>query len=256
MTELVFLGTGTSRGVPMIGCDCPVCTSNDPRNKRTRASVLLRVGGRAVLIDASPELRLQCLSCGVERVDVVLLSHGHADHVFGIDDLVRFNILQGGPLPIYGSETTLAEVCTFFAYAFRPPHAGGYRPSFELHTIEGPFGAAGMDVIPLPALHGEVPVLGYRIGSVAYLTDVNRIPPATLGLMRGLDVLVLDALRARPHPTHFSIDEALAVVAELRPARAFFTHISHETDHETVSRGLPPGVALAYDGLSVQTPSA
>lgn len=251
MTEIVFLGTGTSRGIPVIGCDCPVCKSPDARNRRTRSSVLVRTARASVLIDVSPELRLQRLACNVRRVDAVLLTHDHADHLFGMDDLVRFNVLQGAAIPLYGSDAVLRHVRTTFGYAFREPHRGGYRPSFVLHAVDGRFDAAGQEVIALPAFHGDLPVLGYRIGALAYLTDVSRIPPETADRMRGLDVLVLDALRERPHPTHLSIDEALGVVADLRPRHAWFTHISHETDHETVSRRLPPGVALAHDGLVV-----
>jgi phosphoribosyl 1,2-cyclic phosphate phosphodiesterase len=219
-----------------------------------RSSALVRHRGRALLIDVSPEFRLQCLACGVERVDAVLLTHAHADHILGMDDLVRFNVLQGAAIPVHGAPESIAHVRSAFAYAFRPPHPGGYRPSFDLHPVDGPFNAAGLRVLPLPAHHGELPVLGYRIGPVAYLTDVSHIPPETLALLERLRILVLGALRPRPHPTHFSIDEALAAARTVGAEQTFLTHLSHETDHAAAGRGLPGNVALAWDGLRARCP--
>ncbi|HEY8418338.1 MAG TPA: MBL fold metallo-hydrolase [Limnochordales bacterium] len=250
--ELLFLGTGTSVGVPVIGCDCPVCTSPDPRNQRFRSSVLLRHRDVHILIDTAPELRQQALRYGLRRVDAVLLTHNHADHIFGFDDLRRFNHLQGRPIPVYGAPDTLENIRCIFSYAFRPAQPGGSKPEVELHPIDGVFQLGDLTFTPIPVLHGQMPVTGYRVGDVAYVTDVSHIPPASLELLRDLDVLVLGALRFRPHPTHMSIAEALEVIAELKPRRAFLTHLSHDVDYELTTRKLPPPVRLAYDGLRVQ----
>lgn len=252
--ELLFLGTGTSVGVPVIGCDCPVCTSPDPRNQRFRSSVLIRHKDAHVLIDTAPELRQQALRYGLRRVDAVLLTHTHADHIFGFDDLRRFNHLQGRPIPVYGTPETLENIRCIFSYAFRPAQPGGSKPEVELHTVNGTFRLGELTFTPVPVLHGRLPVNGYRVGRVAYVTDVSHIPDASRELLRDLDLLVLGALRFRPHPTHMSIDEALEVIADLKPRRAYLTHLSHDVDHELTNRKLPAPVQLAYDGLRVQAP--
>lgn len=249
--KLLFLGTGTSVGVPMVGCRCPVCLSDNPRNKRARASVVIRDGDATILIDTGPEFRVQALRFGIDRLDAVLYTHTHADHIFGFDDLRAFTMVYGTPVPIYGSPETLAELRRIFSYAFRAAHPGSSKPEVELHEIDGPFTVAGLTFTPITVWHGTIPVTGYRTGSLAYITDVSRIPPESMDLLKDLDVLVLGALRFRPHPTHMTIDEALAAVERLRPRRAYFTHISHEIDHDTVDRQLPPNVHLAYDGLEV-----
>lgn len=250
--KVLFLGTGTSVGVPMIACRCRVCLSGDPRNKRHRTSVLLRQGDAAVLIDSGPEFRVQALRFGIDRLDAVLYTHAHADHVMGFDDLRAFNMVYGRPVPVYGTPETLAELRRMFSYAFRPVQGGSSRPEVELHEIRGPFSAAGVDFTPVPVWHGDMPVTGFRTGGLAYVTDVSRIPPESMALLQGLEVLILGALRHRPHPTHMTIAEALAVVERLRPRRAYFTHISHEIDHDEVDRQLPPHVRLAYDGLEIE----
>jgi len=254
LVELLFLGTGTSVGVPMIGCDCPVCTSPDPRNQRSRSSLLIRHESAHVLIDTTPELRQQALRFGLRRVDAVLLTHTHADHIFGFDDLRRFNHLQGRPVPVYGTPETLDNIRTIFAYAFRPPQPGGSKPEVELHPVQGAFRLGRLTFTPVPVLHGRMTVTGYRVGRVAYVTDVSHIPPSSRELLRGLDVLILGALRFRPHPTHLSIEEALAVIDDLKPRRAYLTHLSHEVDHAAANGQLPPPVQLAYDGLRIQVP--
>lgn len=249
--KLLFLGTGTSVGVPMIGCRCRVCLSTDDRNKRSRSSVLVRDGRTSVVIDTTPDFRMQALRFGIERVDAVLYTHAHADHIFGFDDLRAYTMVHGTPVPVFGERGTLAELRRMFSYAFHSAHDGSSKPEVVLNEVDGPFVAAGLRFVPVRVWHGQIPVTGYRIGRLAYVTDVSRIPDESMDLLRDLDVLVLGALRFRPHPNHMTIDEALAVVDELKPRNAYFTHISHEVDHADVDRLLPPHVHLAYDGLEV-----
>lgn len=255
--ELLFLGTGTSAGVPMIGCRCEVCTSDDPRDRRTRCSVVISYAGRRVLVDTTPELRLQCVENGVDRVDALVFTHAHADHIMGLDDVRRFNTVVGGPLDVWADAATHATLQQCFAYAFREPDPEWkvYRPHLVPRRIDGPFELFGQRWTPIPMLHGRGPVLGFRVGNLAYCTDVSEVPAASLELLRGVDVLVLDALQHRKHPTHLTIDEALAVAAELRPRETWFTHMSHQVKHELVNATLPDGVRLAYDGLRIASPA-
>lgn len=256
--ELLFLGTGTSAGVPMIGCDCATCTSSDPRDNRTRCSVVISYaspGGVAtsVLIDTAPELRVQAIANNLRRVEALVFTHAHADHLMGLDDVRRFNSIRGGPLDVWADEATHATLNKVFTYAFREPDPDSalYRPHLVPRTIDGPFEIAGRTWTPILMIHGDMPVLGFRIGSVAYCTDVSEIPAASMRLLRGLEVLVLDALQFRKHPTHFTVEEALAVVGELKPRRTYFTHMSHGVLHARDEPKLPDGVHFAYDGLRV-----
>jgi len=246
--QVVVLGSGTSHGVPMIACDCPVCTSSDPRDKRTRPSILIRAGGAGLLVDTSPELRLQCLANDVRRVDAVLFTHHHIDHVAGLDDLRRFNWLQEGEIPCYGMADTLARLRQMFAYVFSESDYPSAIPRLSLHTITGPFEAAGVPVTPIPLLHGPTAVLGFRVGRFAYCTDVSEIPTDSWPLLRDVDVLILDALRRRPHPTHFNLEQAVDHASRIGAERTYFTHIAHELMHEATNRELPDGMALAHDG--------
>lgn len=255
-TRLTFLGSGTSHGIPVIGCPCPVCTSNDPRNQRYRPALLVEWHDRTILIDTPPELRLQLLRAHVSTLDALLYTHTHADHLFGLDDVRVFNGRTGVALPVYGTRQTLENLKRQFFYVFVEAPAAGGKPQLDLHEIDPvdrPFDVASLSVQPIPVMHGSTLVLGYRFGDVAYVTDTNAIPPASLNLLQGLDVLVLDALRDRPHPTHFSLGEALAVAEQLRPRRTYFTHICHDLDHESTNRRLPPNVQLAFDGLMVES---
>lgn len=255
--EVVFLGTGTSHGIPVIACDCWVCHSPDPRDRRDRAAILVRWRGRTILVDTPPELRHQLLRVRVRDLDAVLYTHTHADHLFGLDDVRVFSSRSGRPMPVHGTPETLANLRQQFFYAFTGPAVGGGVPQLELHPIEPadrPFEVAGLPVQPIPVLHGPTRVLGFRFANLAYVTDTNHIPDASLDLLRNLDVLILDALREQPHPTHFSLPEALEVVAHLRPRRAYFTHLCHELGHAETSRRLPVGVELAYDGLTIASP--
>lgn len=253
--EVLFLGTGTSHGVPMIACRCPVCTSDDPRDRRFRSSVAVRLAnGRVILIDAAPEFRLAAVAGGLDRVDAVLLTHAHADHLMGLDDLRRFNDVARAAIPCLGlpEDITIARRC--FAHADRPYRGDGW-PALEFGAIDGPRAMCGTTVTPVPLLHGRQKVLGFRIGDFAYCTDCSEIPPEGMAMLGGLDLLVLDGLRHTPHPTHFNIAGALAVIDALRPRRALLTHIAHEISHAKTSAELPPGVQLAWDGLRVTVPA-
>jgi phosphoribosyl 1,2-cyclic phosphate phosphodiesterase len=251
--RVTFLGTGTSHGVPAIGCRCATCLSDDPHDRRWRPSILIELaGGTTLLIDTSPDLRSQALAFANSRIDAILYTHAHADHLLGLDDIRRFNEMQGGPIPCYADRATLAELRRTFAYAFGPDGAGGGVPRVTLFAVEGPFSLGGAEIVPVPIMHGTQPILGFRIGSFAYLTDCSSIPAASWALLSGVRELALDALRKRPHPTHFSVAEALAVVDRLRPERTWLTHLCHDLPHQATSARLPAGVMLAYDGLRVE----
>jgi phosphoribosyl 1,2-cyclic phosphate phosphodiesterase len=209
--------------------------------------------GPAILVDTSTDLRQQALVSGVRRVDAILITHSHADHVMGMDEVRRFNVLKGGPIPVFAAPATARELKRIFQYVFEPPsQKGGGIPQIDLREIEGAFEIDGVRVQPIPLFHGTLPILGFRFGSVAYLTDASLIPDEAWPMLDGLDVLVLNALRHRPHPTHFSVAEAVAVTERLRPRRAFFTHVCHDLAHEATNRSLPGGVALAHDGLRLE----
>ena len=252
--QLVFLGTGTSVGVPLIGCGCPVCTSSNHRNNRTRCGVVLGLPEGNLLIDTPPELRIQLLREGIGLIHATAYTHDHADHFYGMDDLRLFPYYLGYPMPTYCEEPVEARLRMAFAYAFEPrahEYAGGV-PQLEIRRIGlAPFSVLGARVIPIRLEHGRFRVLGFRIGNVAYCTDTNRIPDESWPLLEGLDVLILDALRYKPHPTHFSLDEAVQVAERLRPRQTYLTHISHEMEHDAVNAALPPNIQLAYDGLKI-----
>ena len=254
--KVTFLGTGTSHGVPMIGCDCRTCTSTNPRDTRWRPSVYIETDdGQAVLVDAGPDLRAQALKFNVRRVDAIVFTHGHADHILGIDEVRRFNAIQKRPMACFGDQATLDDIERVFAYVFDPaaPKGGGI-PQLDLFTIAGPFCIGRQEIVPIPVFHGTRPILGFRFGRFAYLTDCSHIPDTSMPLLAGLDVLVLDALRDRPHPTHFTVDEAVRVARRTSPVarRTFFTHMCHDLAHDTTNARLPKGIELAYDGLVVE----
>lgn len=251
--EVLFLGTGTSHGVPMIGCDCAVCQSTDPRDSRLRPSLYLECDdGLRVLVDTTPDLRQQALRYNLRKVDAVLYTHSHADHILGLDEVRRYNHMTRTALPMYGDAATLADIRRMFSYVFAPNAArGGGVPDLRLNTIVGPFCLGRTEIRPLTVLHGGRPVLAFRIGGFAYLTDCNEIPEATMAQLQGLDVLVLDALRRKRHPTHFSIDQAVAVARRLGARQTLFTHCCHDLGHADTCASLPDGIALAYDGLRI-----
>lgn len=260
--KITVLGSGTSHGVPFIGCDCAVCTSTDPRDKRLRPSILIDLEPRAaspeprvryVLVDTGPDLRQQALTNRIARIDAVLFTHAHADHICGFDDIRRFNQMQQVPMTCFGSADTLGDLQKMFGYVFTPPkQQGGGLPKVRLFTLGGAFCLGQAEVVPVPVMHGVLPVLGFRIGTFAYLTDCNHIPDASWTLLDGVDTVILDALRRRPHSTHFNLEQALAVVSRLGAARAFFTHITHDLGHAETCASLPRGVELAYDGQVIE----
>lgn len=252
--ELLFLGTGTSAGIPMIGCNCAVCTSPDPRDRRTRPSVVISYGDCRVLVDTSPELRLQCVAQQVDRIDAVVFTHAHADHIMGLDDVRRFNALRGGPLEVFAEPATHAVLRQCFGYAFRAPDPAMkvFRPHLIPVDITGPFEIGGTTWTPIRLYHGEMPVLGFRIGRLAYCTDVNRIPEESMPLLEGLDVLVLDGLQWKTHMTHFSLTQAIEVARQVKPQRTWFTHIAHGVGHAQTNAELPENMQLAHDGLRVR----
>jgi phosphoribosyl 1,2-cyclic phosphate phosphodiesterase len=249
--RLEFLGTGTSVGVPAIGCRCAVCASKDPLNRRLRTSAVISIEDRRILIDASIDLRQQALRADLDRLDAVLLTHGHADHVFGLDDVRMYNYRQQRPVPVYGGARTIEDVRRTFWYVFSNPGDASSRPQLDLRPVEEPFEAGAARVVPIEVMHGTVPILGYRVGPLAYITDASAIPEGSLPLLAGLDVLVINALRRKPHPTHFTLDQALSAIARIAPRRAYLTHISHDLDHASLAAELPPGVVPAHDGLGV-----
>lgn len=245
-------------GVPTLTCHCRVCTSTDPHDNRLRPSVLLVHAGQTAVIDTTPDFRMQALRVGLQRLDAILFTHAHADHILGFDDIRPFNLRQKSALPVYASAETIVTLKRTFAYVFDEAPAVSAIPQVTLHTVDGPFDVIGLRMIPIPARHGDIGVLGFRFGSAAYLTDFSVLPETSKPLLAGLDDLVLDALRDVPHPMHQTVEQALELVRELKPRRAWFTHIAHELPHAETNRRLAdagfPNVALAYDGLHFEVP--
>jgi phosphoribosyl 1,2-cyclic phosphate phosphodiesterase len=240
----------------MMGCDCEVCRSTDPRNHRTRSSILVRVGGLSLLIDTATELRLQAIREGLDRVDAVLFTHDHADHLHGIDDLRTFCQKHRMLIPLYGDANTLETIRSRWPYMFQDPeftqrHLNVAR--LRLCPVDGPFEVGGVAILPIRIMHGEAEILGFRIGDFAYLTDCSEIPEASISQLCGLDTLVIDGLRPRPHRTHFSLGQACLAAARLRPRQTFLTHLTHNVDHAAVDMSLPAGIRLAYDGLCISS---
>ena len=261
--RVTVLGSGTSHGVPSIGCDCAVCRSSDPKDRRMRPSILIEIDAeapsrfagavRAILVDTSTDLRAQALAFDVRRVDAILFTHSHADHVFGLDDVRRYNQMQQGAIACYADAGTLASLRRMFAYVFEPPaQKGGGIPQLSLFQLAGPMTLGGVEIVPVPLFHGKLPVLGFRLGAFAYLTDCNRIPDESWPLLDGVRTVILDALRHRPHSTHFSVSEALAASRRLGAERTYFTHICHDLGLAETNAQLPAGGELAYDGLVLE----
>jgi phosphoribosyl 1,2-cyclic phosphate phosphodiesterase len=249
---LTVLGSGTSMGVPTIGCDCEVCNSNDPRDRRLRPSVLVEFDGRHVLIDTTPDFRKQALRAKLTKLDAILYTHAHADHILGLDDVRPLSFRHPSKLPLYGHERTMDQLRNIFRYIFDGDYKFGGLARVEAHHIDGPLDLFGATFQPVKVIHGDAEIHGYRFGSAAYLTDFSEIPEESMPLLRDLDILFLDALRRKPHPTHSTLEKSLGLVERLKPKRAFFTHISHDLPHEETNRSLPPNAQLAHDGLKLE----
>jgi len=247
--KITILGSGTSTGIPMVGCSCPVCTSSDPRDNRTRTSLMVEYDNHFILVDTSTDLRIQAVREKIPRIDAVLFTHAHADHVHGIDDLRGFHFIHRNIIPCYASGETMAELAAKFPYIFNGHPGYGYHQLLEPHEVDGPFDLFGLRVTPIPLMHGSMPSTGFRFGNVAYLTDCNHIPASSLPLLAGLDILIIDGLRRTPHPHHFNIPEAVRAAAIIAPGRTFITHLTHEISHREEAE-LPANVFYAYDGLS------
>src|SRR5689334_12487609 len=253
--RVTFLGTGTSVGVPMIGCTCEVCRSNDPRDKRLRTGLMIENDGQRLVVDVSADFRQQALREKMDRLDALFITHCHADHVFGLDDIRPFNF-RHGPIPLYASEVTWRGLRRVFSYIFERTHIGGGLPQLTPHTIDGEFAVCGLAVTPFDVIHGALPVTGFRFSDgqkdVAFITDCNVIPKESLAKLHGLDLLIIDALRFQPHSTHLHLDQTLGYIAELRPRHALLTHMGHDFKHSELARILPEGVEPAYDGLRLE----
>jgi len=250
---LTVLGSGTSMGVPTIGCSCAVCHSSDPHDRRTRPSVMISYDGRRVLIDTTPDFREQALRQKITHLDAVLYTHTHADHILGIDDLRPLTYRhRPGKMPLYATPHNCEFLRNMFRYIFEADYKFGGLPLVELVPIEGPFELFGALFEPVTVIHGETPILGFRVGSAAYFTDHSAVPPESLDKLRGLDILFLDALRHKPHPTHSTVEESLKIAAQVKAKRTFFTHICHDLPHEETNAALPPEVKLSYDGMELE----
>jgi phosphoribosyl 1,2-cyclic phosphate phosphodiesterase len=249
---ITFLGTGTSQGVPLINCDCPVCTSQDPRNKRLRSSVSVQTQNTTLLIDTTPDLRQQLLRYPISRLTAVLYTHAHADHIYGLDELRRFNYLQNERIPVYADQVTLKRLLLVFDYAFGNGKLNPGIPNLSAHSILNPFSINELPIIPIELLHGKLPMLGFRIGDFAYCTDVSQIPRDSYKKLKNLRLLVLDALRERTHPSHFSLSEAIEEAKKIAAEKTYFVHMSHNIDHEEHEKSLPSNINFAYDGLEIK----
>ena len=255
--RITVLGSGTSSGVPTIGCSCAVCLSSDPRDKRLRPSILVSSGGRNIVIDTTPDFRMQVLRAGVSRLDAILYTHSHADHILGLDDVRPFNYHQSATIPIYATPDTLTDIRRVFNYVFAEQDPRAAVPKVEVHELDGArFDVLGIDFLPIPVIHGRQTIYGFRFGQAAYLTDHSEVPESSQAMLRGLDVLFLDALRHRPHPTHSTLETSVALARRLGAKRTYFTHMCHDLPHAATEAGLPEGIHLAFDGLEIEVETA
>ncbi len=249
---LTVLGSGTSMGVPTIGCSCAVCHSSDPRDRRTRPSIMVEYGGRCILIDTTPDFREQAIRENITRIDAIIYTHAHADHILGLDDVRPLSFRSPEKIPLYAFDSTAEAVENVFRYIFEANYKYGGIARVEMKRINGSLDLFGASFEPVKVIHGDAEIYGFRFGAAAYVTDFSEIPPESMDRLRGLDILFLDALRHRPHPTHSSVANSLRLVEELKPRRAFFTHISHDLPHEATNQAFPEHVRLAHDGLKLE----
>jgi phosphoribosyl 1,2-cyclic phosphate phosphodiesterase len=250
--RVIILGCGTSTGVPIIGCRCLTCSSSNPRNKRTRTSIFVQTHGKNVLIDTAPDLRFQALSHNITRIDTVLYTHSHADHTHGIDELRTYNFVNKMVIPCYASPETVSNIKTNFRYIFDGSYAAGGKPQLEISPITEDFDFHGIRITPVEIHHAEWLIFGYRIGKMAYLTDCSGIPEKSMSKLKGLDLLIIDALRYTPHSAHFSVNQAIEATRRVEPRLAVLTHMGHEVEYEELSRQLPECVTPAYDGMEFE----
>jgi phosphoribosyl 1,2-cyclic phosphate phosphodiesterase len=250
--KITFLGTGTSLGIPIVGCDCTVCRSTDPRDKRLRTSVLIQAAGQNIVIDTGPDFRFQVLRAGLHRLDAVIFTHEHRDHIAGLDDIRPYNYRQGGTIPLYGNEEVIKRIKVEFDYIFKGDYPG--IPKVQIHRIDNtPFTIGSLSVIPIQVMHHTMPVFGFRLGDFTYITDANSIPDDEMKKIHGSRFLVINALQREDHPSHFTLDEALEIIGNVNPEKAFLIHMGHNMGlHQQLAGELPPNVFLAYDGLSVE----
>jgi phosphoribosyl 1,2-cyclic phosphate phosphodiesterase len=254
--KILFLGTGTSSGVPLIRCDCAVCKSADPRNRRRRTSLYIRGGGVHVVVDTPPDFREQALAYDLPRVDAVLFTHSHADHVFGLDDVRRFNTVQEEMIPAYGDPATIADLRRIFDYIGTAPQLGLYRPLIDFRSVAEPFAVGGLRITPLPVRHDGKPTFGYMVQEgerrIGYVPDCAGMDDGIVAALRGADVMILDALRHRPHRTHLTVEESVGLLRKIRAERSYLVHLAHDLDHVATEAALPPNIRLSYDGLELE----
>ncbi|MGB7291866.1 MAG: MBL fold metallo-hydrolase [Thermodesulfobacteriota bacterium] len=244
-----MLGCATSTGVPIIGCGCSVCRSDNPKNKRTRCSLFIETRGKKILIDTSPDLRIQAFRHNITRIDAVLYTHSHADHTHGIDELRTYNFMNKMVIPCYGDPQTVSNIMSNFKYIFDGSFPPGGKPKLSITAVDGDFDIKGVRIIPIDILHADWSILGYRIGNMAYLTDCSGIPESSVERLNGLELLIIDALRYKPHPAHLGVDQAIQVIREIRPRIAVLTHMGHELDYEKLSKELPENIEPGHDGM-------
>lgn len=254
--KITFLGTGTSVGIPIIGCDCRVCQSSDPRNRRLRSSLLVEAEGLHIVVDTSPDFREQALTHRIRKIDALLFTHSHADHIFGLDDVRRFNTMQDSVIPAYGNAPTIDDLRRIFNYIRLDKVQGLFRPRIEFREITGPFSIGSIAITPMPVRHGTEEILGFLFGTdgkkLGYVPDCSAMPDSSLETLKGVDVMVLDALRLKPHKTHLAVSQSLEILGRIGAGKSFLVHMCHDLDHEETEKSLPAAVRMSYDGLTVE----